>query len=413
MNHRSMRKNPARTAWTVLLLSFCVFCFLVISIPLSIRWYVLHAQEDWPGTLRVTSGTVLLVINEADEPVAVVDTRQVDGDTLIQTDQSSQASLVFLANQDPDSPELATVQIYPTTQVRLVNSHRPRYPLSGDPNTVQIEVRHGRVRVNRSNLEPRGLTFDVTTPHGEAHLGPGSYGIQVTNDQTQVATRIGEAQVDAQGKRVIVVDGLTTTVATNEAPSPPLETSDNLLANGDFQEPLGPPTWLVSHYPEDDPSAGQAEVVTIGDRQAVEFRRINQPPTHTEVGITQVVERNVHDYESLNLQMDVMLRWQSLPGAGEQSSEFPLMLWLDYVDIYGNHQFWTHGFYYQDPPEQWVVTGGQKIPSNVWFPFESGNLFERLTMEGRPAPATINWIKVYASGHNYDSMASEIRLVAR
>ena len=151
----------------------------------------------------------------------------------------------------------------------------------------------------------------------------------------------------------------------------------------------------------------------MSGRSAARLSRINQPPTHSEVAITQVLDRSVHDYEYLNLQMDVLLRWQSLPGAGEQSSEFPLMFRLDYEDIYGSHQFWTHGFYYQDPPAQWVVTGGQKIPQNIWFPFESGNLLERLKAEGLPPPATINYLKVYASGHNYDSLVTEIRLVAR
>ena len=89
------------------------------------------------------------------------------------------------------------------------------------------------------------------------------------------------------------------------------------------------------------------------------------------------------------------------------------MFRLDYEDVYGNHQFWTYGFYYRDPPPQWVVTGGQKIPQNVWFAFESGNLFERLKQEGLPLPAKINYLKIYASGHNYDSLVSEVRLLAR
>ena len=123
--------------------------------------------------------------------------------------------------------------------------------------------------------------------------------------------------------------------------------------------------------------------------------------------------RSVLDYEMVNLLLDVKLHWQSLPGAGEQSSEFPLMFRLDYEDVYGNHQFWTHGFYYREPPAQWVVTGGEKIPQDTWFPFESGNLAERLQLQGLPPPAKLNYLKIYASGHNYDSMVAEVRIVAR
>lgn len=408
-----MTKNIVRSAWFILLISLTFFCLLAVSIPLGVRWFLLNAEVDDPATLQVTLGTVLLLPQDADEPIAVVDTRAVESSTLIQTDQSSQAIIEFPTGENPQSPLLATVQIYPNAQVGLMRFSKPRYDLSSNPNHIVLEVRNGRVRVNRSDLESNGLLFDVKTPHATAHLGPGSFAVDVTNKATEVASRMGDAYVDGENVRVKVAEGFSTQVATGQPPSTPVEAAENLIVNGDFEEPLGPPSWLVGYYPEEDPSAGQANLETIGERTAVRFRRINQPPTHTEIGITQVLSHNVRDYEELNLQMDVMLRWQSLPGAGEQSSEFPVMVWLDYEDIYGNHQFWTHGFYYRDPPEQWVVTGGEKIPSNLWIPFESGNLLERLPAEGRPPPATINWIKIYASGHNYDSMVSEVRLVAR
>lgn len=408
-----MEKNPVRTAWAVLLTSFIIFCLLAVSLPLGIRWYLLHSAKNKPGLLRVTSGTVLLVPGAADEPIAVVDARPVEEDSLIQTDQTSQATLVFRANEASDSLELATVQIYPNVQARLVQSTHPRFPLSNDPDRIILEVRGGRVRVNASDYLPRGLSVEVRTPQAVVRLNPGSYAVDVSNDQTQVVTRAGEAIVEAEGQSAIVSAGQSSLIASGQAPGEPAPGAENLISGGNFNALLGPPDWLVSHYPEDDPTAGNAEIVNSSGRNAARFYRINQPPTHTEVGITQVLDRSVHDYESLNLQLDVMLRWQSLPGAGEQSSEFPLMFWLDYEDIYGKHQFWAYGFYYRDPSPQWVVTGGQKISQNIWFPFESGNLFERLPMEGRPLPAKINWLKIYASGHNYDSMVSEVRLIAR
>ena len=60
-----------------------------------------------------------------------------------------------------------------------------------------------------------------------------------------------------------------------------------------------------------------------------------------------------------------------------------------------------------------MVTGGEKIPQNTWFPFESGNLLDRLKEEGLPPPAMINYLRIYASGHNYDSLVTEVRLMAR
>jgi hypothetical protein len=388
---------------------------LAISIPLGVRWYLLHSQVAQSGLVRVTSGTVLLLPSADSDPIALVDQRPAEPGTLIKTDQRSQAALSFHAtgsNGQP-GPETATVQIYPTANVLLSHASRPRFPVSSDPARFSVDVSSGRVRVYVAKVQPNGQEFTVTTPHGAVALEPGSYAVQVSDEQTQVVTRQGQAIVEAYDRRVAVPEGSSVTVQAGQAPGDPNPAADNLIANGDFLEPLGPPTWLVSRYPADNLTAGNAELTTVGGRTAARLSRINQPPTHSEVAITQVLDRSVHDYEYLNLQMDVLLRWQSLPGAGEQSSEFPLMFRLDYEDIYGNHQFWTHGFYYQDPPAQWVVTGGQKIPQNIWFPFESGNLLERLKAEGLPPPATINYLKVYASGHNYDSLVTEIGLVAR
>lgn len=406
-------RNTPRLAWVILLISFSICLTLIVSGPLAASWFVAHSVTNEPALLRVTSGTILLLTSGSDDPIAVVDTRDVAPGTLIQSDQSSQGSLSFTLNGAAASPEVAAVQIYPTAQLALERNTQPRFGLSSDPRRIAVEVRSGRVRINTAEVMPTGLEFTVVTPQSLIKLGPGSFAVQVSNDETQVVSRFGQAAVESDGKTVVITEGVGTTVATGQPPGEPAVTADNLIVNGDFEEPLGPPQWLVTHYPEDDPSAGQAEIVTESGRNVVHFSRINQPPTHTEVGITQVLDRDILDYEMVNLQLDVQLHWQSLPGAGEQSSEFPLMFRLDYEDVYGNHQFWTHGFYYRDPPDQWVVTGGEQIPQDTWFPFESGNLTDRLQLQGLPPPAKLNYLKIYASGHNYDSMAAEVRIVAR
>ncbi|MCB0200210.1 MAG: hypothetical protein KDI03_09065 [Anaerolineae bacterium] len=408
-----MRNNTPRLAWVVLLISFSICLLLVFSGPVAARWFFAHSAADEPALLRVTSGTMLLLTPGSGDPRAVVDSREVDPGTLIQSDQSAQGSLSFTLNGVDSSPEVATVQIYPTVQLELARNTRPRFGVSNDPRRVAIEVRNGRVRINTAEVLPAGLQFTVVTPQALIDLGPGSFAVQVDDDKTQVISRYGQATVEGDGETVVITEGVGTEVLTGAAPGQPAAPVDNLIVNGDFEEPLGPPEWLVTRYPEDDPNAGQAEIVSDSGRNVVRFSRINQPPTHTEIGITQVLGRDVLDYEMVNLQLDVNLHWQSLPGAGEQSSEFPLMFRLDYEDIYGNHQFWTHGFYYRDPPDQWVVTGGEQIPQDTWFPFESGNLAERLQLQGLSPPAKLNYLKIYASGHNYDSMVAEVRIVAR
>ena len=136
---------------------------------------------------------------------------------------------------------------------------------------------------------------------------------------------------------------------------------------------------------------------------------------HTETGISQVINRDVLDFESLALRMDVKLLHQSLSGGGYLSSEFPVMVRIDYKDVYGIDRFWTHGFYYQnvdDYPIQldvWGQPAGEQIPHAVWYPYESKNLMSAL---GDIRPARIHSIRIYSSGWNYQSMVSEVGLIA-
>lgn len=101
---------------------------------------------------------------------------------------------------------------------------------------------------------------------------------------------------------------------------------------------------------------------------------------------------------------------QSLGGGGYLSSEFPIIVRLDYKDAYGNDNFWTHGFYFKDPIEDWPIRDGEKIPRFVWYPYESPNLMEQL---GDVKPALITSVRVYASGWDYQSMVSQVQLLAK
>jgi hypothetical protein len=50
-----------------------------------------------------------------------------------------------------------------------------------------------------------------------------------------------------------------------------------------------------------------------------------------------------------------------------------------------------------------------EIPRNVWYSYESGNLMEILDIK----PAHLTSIKIYASGHDYQSMVTEVELLAK
>ena len=96
-----------------------------MTIPLTLRWFLLHSEVNQPGMLRVAVGTILMLPDGADEPIAVVDSRPVETGTLIQTDGSSQGTLGFAQSEAQGSPEIATVQVYPSAQVVLAALQPP------------------------------------------------------------------------------------------------------------------------------------------------------------------------------------------------------------------------------------------------------------------------------------------------
>jgi len=56
-----------------------------------------------------------------------------------------------------------------------------------------------------------------------------------------------------------------------------------------------------------------------------------------------------------------------------------------------------------------LVWDADLIPQNVWYPYESGNLMELL---GDARPAYLTSIRIYASGWDYQSMVSNVELLA-
>lgn len=403
---------PERLAWVVLITSFTIFCILAISIPLGIRWFILYSTVDEAARVDVISesGTVLVKAPMAREAAAVQATREIaEGFTI-----RSESSRAIVTVEEPSEPEgvLSTIQLYSQTEMTLLRARKPRFARSREPYLIELRLHSGRIRV--LNLRPiqRPLTVRVYTPHGEVDLTAGSFGIEVTEEETQVSPRAGEATVYSNGSKVVVRAGERTVFRRGEAPSEPLPAAQNLVINGSFDQPLES-AWQVGTY-EQVPNIMPAtvEVIDVGGRRAVYFSRSAEEGIHTEAWIEQVLDKDVLDYEDLSVRLDVRLIHQSLPGGGYLSSEFPLMVRLTYTDVYGKQLEWVYGFYYRDPPPEsnWPIINGEKIPAYTWYRYESPNLIELLR---DTRPARLNAIRIYASGWNYKSMVSEVGVIVR
>ncbi len=402
-----MRKNPDRVAWTVLSIAFIFFCLLAVGIPLGIRSYLLNSTEDQDTLLQVIEGTVLVDKANGADPIGVTDSAMLSpGDEVI-TDDTSWATL--------DLFDRSHVTLYREAKVKLEQAHAPQFGLSSKPNQITLNMTGGIVRVGVALPMERPTDFQVVTPHADVALEEGSYRIEVANEGTQLTVLRGQATVGQDAPAEVLRQGERTWVNLDGVPADPLPAAQNLIQNGSFQLPLET-HWVTSTVVFSSTVKPPAiQDVEDGGRRAIRLvRREPDDGTHSEVAIQQRLDQDVRDFDRLTVSMDVLLDFQSLSGGGLLSSEFPIIVRLDYKDRWGSDKFWTHGFYYQNPqgypiaPDPWGQPTGEKIPRGVWYPYESGNLLELL---GDNRPAQITGLTVYASGWNYDSLVSEVQLI--
>jgi hypothetical protein len=126
---------------------------------------------------------------------------------------------------------------------------------------------------------------------------------------------------------------------------------------------------------------------------------------------------DVSGYQYLSLEVVFKIASQSLSGCGEVGSECPLMLQLDYLPVGGGEgRYWNHGFYlWNSQPSypsscQTCPQEHEIVNSGVWYRYRSDNLFGSLLGDVRPS--RIVALRVYASGHEYDTYVSEVSLYA-
>lgn len=402
-----MRKNPERLAWAVLGTAFFTFCVLVISIPLGVRFYLLNAYQDQDTQLERIEGTLQVRKVDGSAPQAVTGSASlVPGDRVV-LGSTDWASLRFF--------ERSNVFLFGNTDVELVHVRSPRFQMSDHPNEVILGLAAGMVRAGVALPTDRDIRFQVLTPHATLDLAEGSYRIEVTNPTTQITVLRGQAIVRSGETRMMLLQGMRTKVNLAGVVADPLPAAQNLVLNGDFQEPLS--TGWITRSVVLDPLVAppSVELVQDGSRGAVHLvRREPDDGHHTEAHIYQRLDYDVRDFRALEIALDVRLEFQSLSGGGQLSSEFPIIVRLNYKDRWGNDQFWTHGFYYQNrdnyfiAADRWGQPTGEQITRGVWYPYESGNLLELL---GDNAPVHVTGLDIYASGWNFDSLVSEVQLI--
>jgi len=394
-----MTKTSERKAWTTLLSAVSIFGILLISIPLGIRWYLSTATRAEATQLEVIAGTILVNTPGQPSPSGITDVTQVVEQGEARTDETSWGTLAFFDDSN--------AVMYSETELKILDTRTPQFEVSNQPDVITLWVNGGRVRLAVAPTNGRDRVFEVQTPHSTVKLQKGSYSVEVSNEETEIAVREGKAIVSGSGGVREVSKGERTNVALGQPPANPMPAERNLVVNGNLRDGLN--HWTVYNEQGVDGGVvnGQAEVVRSNDRYAVRLARMGEDGNHCETGIVQDMNKDVRDFNLLKLHADVQLLYQSLSGGGYLSSEFPIIVRIDYKDQYGIDRFWTHGFYYQNE-SNFAIQDGTKIPRYRWYPYETDNILEEL---GNLRPTWITSIRIYASGWNYQSMVSEVGLI--
>ena len=400
-----MFSTPEGRAWVVLLTAFAIFCILAITVPLSIRWYVINATVAPPTSLKPIDSSVRIRASKEREFRAVTQDRDDVGEgTVIVTEKHSRGFVRLFEN--------STLTLYNDTQVVLSRVRTPRYKMSARANEIVIEVNRGRVTIGAASPAPpdeRALRMVVKTPHAQVVLQEGSYSVFVSKTETQVTSRLGKATIKTQSETQTWRNGRcrVTPGGVIEGPLPP---EQNLISNGDFTSILGS-SWkepVRNRQDEADPW-GEAKIVAVDGRTMLSFNR-RGARTHGELSTIQMVEKDVRDFSSLRFSCEVQVRQQSLAGGGYESTEFPIMVELIYKDALGDSRSKHWGFYYLDPgagPEWKTLVNGIKVVQDEWYLFETDNLMQSL---GDFAPVYITSLRVYASGWDFESAITNISL---
>jgi hypothetical protein len=404
-----MRGHPERLAWTVLSLALATFCLLAAGIPLGMRAYLLNSRVGQDTLLQVIQGIVLVQRANGAEPSGVTEAQSTNlspQDEVI-TDATSWATL--------DLFDRSHVTLYSNSRLQLDRVSAPRFQVSKRPNEIGLSLTGGLMRVGVALPEVRATVFQVQTPHTTLTLDEGSYRIEVTNQGTRVTVTRGEATLTQEGSLLKLPQGMRTLVDFAGKAAPVQTAARNLIENGTFQEPLHT-AWVTNTVIYTSTVAPPlAEIVEEDGRRAARLMRLaTDDGIHSEISIQQRLDQDARDFARLEISLDVNLQFQSLSGGGQLSSEFPIIVRLDFKDRWGNDKFWTHGFYYHNrdgyliAPNAWGQPSGEQIPRGVWFPYESGNLMELL---GENRPTHITGVTLYASGWNYDGLVSEVQLI--
>ena len=396
-----MRKNPQRLAWLVLLVSFALCGITATVVPAAATRLVEGHTSTRPARLDIIYGTVLVrQAGATGEQGAADDVRIEPGDS-VRTAEYARAILWLFDDSN--------VELGPDTTVTLRESRGSTF--SGQFSAIALHVSTGKPSVNVGLPRTKDRVFMVTTALGDVELGEGSYEIDLSRPGlAEAITRVGTALVSAEGETIVCKTGQRAELRPGEPPAGPLSLARNLIENGEFNQPVDDehpigPNWRAD---ERDTEGQLGWVRREEARSGYYLRFFREGKGHGENYVVQTIDRDVSQFRSLRLLVDIRLVNQTLSGGGIAGSEYPFHIRLSYRDARGREGRKTVGFYYHNP-ENLPTPIGIQWPQNQWRTYEL-DLLDPAEID--PRPVYLFDLELVASGWDYESHVRNVRLMA-
>jgi hypothetical protein len=436
-----LRRHPQAVAWGVLVASFAAFLTACGAVTFFAYWFLFDSQVDLKVSLQVSKGSLQVSYFEGAEDRLIGSGIDIEGAATIRGNESAQGYLTFIDNYSRRI--IATVYLMPDTVVSVRRALRPRFDFSGRSYHLTLSDSVGEMRVEVPEALGRSIDLRIGGAFGEAHFTrDGDYHLDVSSSRMALSVYGGSAmlrnaanqtwQVPAQQMGTLQREGLAGAIV----PFP------YLVLNKGFGEkatvssdPRLPSGWGCTQTADNETDNRWARELTPDARvglRLIRALRSDSPDdgirTHGETGCLYTLKedadkyRNITSYKSLRIRARVMIRDQSLSTCGDQGTECPVMLFLEFTrppctgDGLCTGDVWRHGFYAKRPNDDWrpllcdtCVQLHERITPNVWYFYDSGDL---LTVLGRARrPVGLKSITVYSSGHAYDVIVSELQVI--
>jgi hypothetical protein len=415
-----MNGRRQRLAWAVLLGSLAICIGTIIFVPILLNTYRQRATRPVDVAVQANQGTVG-VVHADGESVALFAGDpgfDLEAGSLVLTNATDTA--LILSQRPEEGPLIARIQVYGSTQLALEQSASPRFESSSAGNVLEFDLLAGRILLSVPQEQERPFSLTVHTPQGSALIEePGQYSINAANSASEATVLEGALSLVSVDQRLPLISDQRAVLAERGALEGPLTAEIDLIANGEFGDglemwlPLSPNTEVVGQ-PDTEVSVEAASL-----EPALVFKRLGIG--HADAGLRQVIGQDVTDFESLKLLLSLRIAEQSLGVCGQQGSECPVIVRIEYVDVNGVDQVWQQGFFAlgeigPDTPDVCVacpppLNEHQRVPFGQIAFYESDNLLEKLGQQGI-LPAQIKSITVIGSGHSFNSQIFDLSFIA-